>query len=65
MICPLLSESIDFISPFHYQDTVVVAARMVSYDGRKMALEYRLYEKKTKELNGHSQEPALLCQLVR
>lgn len=50
VICPLLSESIEYISPFHYQDTVVVAARIVSYDGRKMALEYRLYEKKTKEL---------------
>ena len=49
VICPLLSESIEYISPIRYQDTVVIAARIVSYNGTKMALEYRMYDKKTRE----------------
>lgn len=50
VICPLLSENIEYISPVHYQDTVIITARIVRYDGRKMALEYRMYDKESQEL---------------
>lgn len=50
ILCPLLSESIKYISPVRYEDTVVIMARITAYDGRTMELVYNIYDKQTHEL---------------
>lgn len=50
IMCPLLSESVNYTGLIHFDATIVVYTKVVSYDGRKMDLEYRIVEKGTDEL---------------
>lgn len=49
IISPVLSLSIDYRSVVKFDDTVVIETKLVSYDGRKMELTYRMYDKATGE----------------
>ena len=50
IICPLLSEAIHYISMVHFDETVVIETKLVQYDGKKMELEYTIYDKETKDV---------------
>ena len=50
IICPLLSESINYISMVRFDETVVIETKLVQYDGKKMALEYTIYDKETRDV---------------
>ena len=50
IICPLLSESVNYISMVRFDETVVIDTKVVKYDGRQMNLEYTIYDKETQEV---------------
>ncbi|MBR1930085.1 MAG: acyl-CoA thioesterase [Lachnospiraceae bacterium] len=50
IMCPLLSVSINYVGAFRFDETVVIETKVTQYDGRKMVLEYSLFDKDTKEL---------------
>ena len=50
IICPLLSESINYITMVRFDETVVIETKVVKYDGRQMNLEYTIYDKETQEV---------------
>lgn len=47
MICPLVSQSIEYISMVHFDETIVIQAKIKKYDGHQMDLEYRIYDKES------------------
>lgn len=49
IMSPVLSLSIDYRSAVKFDDTVVVDMKLVSYDGYKMEIAYRIYDKATGE----------------
>lgn len=49
LMSPVLSMSIEFRSVVKFDDTVVIDTQMISYDGYKMEIAYRIYDKKTGE----------------
>lgn len=50
IICPLLSESINYISMVRFDETVIIETTVVKYDGRQMKLEYTIYDKESHEV---------------
>ena len=50
IISPVLSISCEYKSMVHFDDTVVIEAKIVSYNGIKMTVEYKMTDKKTGEL---------------
>lgn len=50
IICPLLSQTINFVSLIRFDETVVIETKVVKYDGRQMHLEYTIYDKETHEV---------------
>ena len=46
---PVLSMSIEFRSVVKFDDTVVIDTQLIAYDGYKMEIAYRIYDKKTGE----------------
>ena len=49
LMSPVLSMSIEFRSVVKFDDTVVIDTQLISYDGYKMEIAYRIYDKKTGE----------------
>ena len=49
LMSPILSMSIEFRSVVKFDDTVVIDTQLISYDGYKMEIAYRIYDKKTGE----------------
>ena len=49
VMSPTLSETVEYRSAVRFDDVVVIAAKLVSYDGHKMEIAYRMYDKKTGE----------------
>lgn len=49
IMTPVLSLSIEYRSAVKFDDTVVVDIKLVSYDGHKMEIAYRIYDKQTGE----------------
>lgn len=50
IICPLLSQTIHYITMVRFDETVVVETKVAKYDGRQMNLEYTIYDKETHEI---------------
>ena len=50
IISPVLSVSCEYKSMVHFDDTVVIEAKIAEYDGIRMKMEYRMTDKKTGEL---------------
>jgi acyl-CoA thioester hydrolase len=50
IISPVLSVSVDYHSMVHFDDTVVIETKIVKYNGIKMEVEYKMYDKETREL---------------
>ncbi len=50
IICPLLSQTMNFVSMVRFDETVVIDTKVVKYDGRQMHLEYTIYDKATHEV---------------
>ena len=50
IISPVLSVSCEYKSMVHFDDTVVIEAKIAEYNGIKMKMEYRMTDKKTGEL---------------
>ena len=50
IICPLLSESINYITMIRFDETVVIETKVVKYDGHQMNLEYTILDKETNEV---------------
>ena len=49
IMSPVLSMSIEFRSVVKFDDTVVIDTQLIAYDGYKMEIAYRIYDKKTGE----------------
>lgn len=49
IMSPVLSMSVEFRSVVKFDDTVVIDTQMIAYDGYKMEIAYRIYDKKTGE----------------
>lgn len=49
IMSPVLSMSIEFRSAVKFDDTVVIDTQVIAYDGYKMEIAYRIYDKKTGE----------------
>ena len=49
LMSPVLSMSIEFRSVVKFDDTVVIDTQLIAYDGYKMEIAYRIYDKKTGE----------------
>lgn len=49
IMSPVLSMSIEFRSVVKFDDTVVIDTQLLAYDGSKMEIAYRMYDKKTGE----------------
>lgn len=49
LMSPILSMSIEFRSVVKFDDTVVIDTQLIAYDGYKMEIAYRIYDKKTGE----------------
>ena len=47
LMSPVLSMSIEFRSVVKFDDTVVIDTQLISYDGYKMEIAYRIYDKKS------------------
>lgn len=47
VISPMLSMSIEYLSTVKFDDVVVIDTKLVSYDGHKMEIAYRMYDKET------------------
>ena len=47
LMSPVLSMSIEFRSVVKFDDTVVIDTQLIAYDGYKMEIAYRIYDKKT------------------
>ena len=50
IISPVLSVSCEYKSMVHFDDTVVIEAKIAEYNGIKMKMEYRMTDKRTGEL---------------
>ncbi len=50
IISPVLSVTCEYKSMVHFDDTVVIEAKIAEYNGIKMKMEYRMTDKKTGEL---------------
>ncbi len=50
IISPVLSVYVEYHSMVHFDDTIVIETRLVKYNGIKMEVEYRMYDKETGEL---------------
>ena len=50
IISPVLSVSCEYHSMVHFDDVVVIEPKLVKYNGIRMEVEYRMYDKKTGEL---------------
>lgn len=50
IMCPLLSEAINFTGRIRFDDTIVIETKVAKYDGQKMELDYTMYEKETKDV---------------
>ena len=46
---PVISQSIEYRSPVKFDETVVIATKLLSYDGHEMEIAYRIYDKATGE----------------
>ena len=46
---PVISQSVEYRSPVRFDETVVVDTKLISYDGHKMDVAYRIYDKATGE----------------
>lgn len=49
IMSPVLSMSVEFRSVVKFDDTVVIDTQLIAYDGYKMEIAYRIYDKKTGE----------------
>ena len=49
LMSPVLSMSVEFRSAVKFDDTVVIDTQLIAYDGYKMEIAYRIYDKKTGE----------------
>lgn len=49
LVSPVLSMSVEFRSVVKFDDTVVIDTQLIAYDGYKMEIAYRIYDKKTGE----------------
>lgn len=49
IMSPVLSMSVEFRSAVKFDDTVVIDTQLIAYDGYKMEIAYRIYDKKTGE----------------
>lgn len=49
IMSPVLSMSVEFRSVVKFDDTVVIDTQMIAYDGYKMEIAYRIYDKNTGE----------------
>lgn len=49
IMIPTISESIEYHSSVKFDEVVVIDTKLISYDGRKMEIAYRMYDKKTGE----------------
>ena len=50
IISPVLSIEVNYRSMVHFDDIVVIEPRLVKYDGIRMEIEYKMYDKKTGEI---------------
>lgn len=46
---PTLSEYVEHLSEVKFDSTVVITTRMISFDGHRMELAYRIFDKDTSE----------------
>lgn len=49
VMSPVLSMSVEFRSSVRFDEVVVIDTKLVSYDGHKMEVAYRMYDKETGE----------------
>ncbi|MDO4474188.1 MAG: acyl-CoA thioesterase [Eubacteriales bacterium] len=49
IMLPTISESIEYYNAVKFDDIVVINTKLISYDGRKMEIAYRIYDKETGE----------------
>ena len=49
IVSPLLSVSIEYRSAAKFDETVLIDTKLMSYDGYKMEIAYRMYDKATGE----------------
>ncbi len=49
IMSPVLSMSVEFRSSVRFDEVVVIDTKLVSYDGHKMEVAYRMYDKETGE----------------
>ena len=50
IICPLLTETINYISMVRFDETVTIETKLTRYDGKKMTLDYTIYDKETQDI---------------
>ncbi len=46
---PVISQSIEYRSNVKFDETVIIATKLLSYDGHDMEIAYRIYDKETGE----------------
>lgn len=49
IMSPTLSESVEHRSEIRFDDTVMIETKLLMYDGHKMEIAYRIYDKKSGE----------------
>lgn len=49
ILMPVLSNSIEYYSPVKFEDTIVIDAKVASYDGKQIEVAYRIFDEKTNE----------------
>ena len=46
---PIISQSIEYRSSVKFDETVIIATKLLAYDGHEMEIAYRIYDKETGE----------------
>lgn len=50
IISPVLSVEVNYVSMVHFDDVVVIETKLTKYNGIKMEIEYKMFDKETGEL---------------
>lgn len=50
IISPVLSISLNYLSPVHFDDELIIETKIQKYNGIKMELEYKMYDKESREV---------------
>lgn len=47
ILMPIISNSIEYLSPVKFDDTIVIGTTVTSYDGKQIEVAYRIFNEKT------------------